>query len=77
MTTVARDELDKFGAEIEECAVVYLPQVLYIDVHTTYKLLSTQSLHLMLQLGYLLAVPCTARMKEAQDFEIDGLEFVV
>jgi DNA mismatch repair protein MSH5 len=54
MTAVARDELDKFGADIEECAVVYLPQ-----------------------LGYLLAVPCTANMKEAQDFEIDGLEFVV
>ncbi|XP_062522502.1 mutS protein homolog 5-like isoform X2 [Corticium candelabrum] len=53
MTDVAREELDKFGSEIEECAVVYLPQ-----------------------LGYLLAVPCTAHMKEAQDFELDGLEFV-
>eukprot|EP00118_Oscarella_pearsei_P012511 m.92641 g.92641 ORF g.92641 m.92641 type:complete len:572 (+) comp36749_c0_seq10:12-1727(+) len=28
------------------------------------------------QLGYLLTIPCTSRMKDAEDFHVDGLEFM-
>ncbi|XP_071511736.1 mutS protein homolog 5-like, partial [Diadema antillarum] len=53
MTQVAREELKKLSEEIEECSVIYVPQ-----------------------LGYLLAIPCTPRMLEANDFNIPGLQFM-
>ena len=33
MTKVAREELNELGDEIDECNVMYLPQVLYIIFH--------------------------------------------
>ena len=30
-----------------------------------------------LQLGYLLTIPVSQKMKEEQNFDVDGLEFVV
>jgi hypothetical protein len=54
MTEIARQELANLSEDIQECNVIYLPQ-----------------------LGYLLAIPKGDSMEEEDDFEIEGLQFVV
>ncbi|XP_023239367.1 mutS protein homolog 5-like isoform X4 [Centruroides sculpturatus] len=53
MTKVAQKELEKLSSEIQECSVIYLPQ-----------------------LGYLLAIPLTEKMKTEECYDIPGLEFI-
>ncbi|XP_067137660.1 mutS protein homolog 5-like isoform X3 [Centruroides vittatus] len=53
MTKVAQKELEKLSSEIQECNVIYLPQ-----------------------LGYLLAIPLTEKMKTEECYDIPGLEFI-
>ncbi|GFU46085.1 mutS protein homolog 5 [Nephila pilipes] len=53
MTQVAYQELQDLSQEVEQCSVIYLPQ-----------------------LGYLLAIPATDRMKETKDYSIPNLRFM-
>ncbi|GFY48831.1 mutS protein homolog 5 [Trichonephila inaurata madagascariensis] len=53
MTQVAYQELQDLSQEVQQCSVIYLPQ-----------------------LGYLLAIPATDRMKETKDYSIPNLRFM-
>ncbi|CAL1293310.1 unnamed protein product [Larinioides sclopetarius] len=53
MTQVAYQELQDLSQDVQQCSVIYLPQ-----------------------LGYLLAIPATERMKETKDYSIPNLRFM-
>ena len=86
MTQVARQELENLSEDIPECNVIYLPQVggagegqgrgMRGEGIGPGSLLSPYCLP-PLQLGYLLAIPRGEHVTNQDDFEIEGLEFVV
>lgn len=53
MTQVAHQELQELNADIQQCSVIYLPQ-----------------------LGYLLTIPMTEKMKQTKDYSLPNLRFM-
>lgn len=84
LTDVARRELEQLDACITSCCVIYIPLVwaLYLiwwnrflgSVHVSVYISKANSL---LQIGFLLSLPRLPSMIEKEDFEIQGLDFMV
>lgn len=88
LTDVARRELEHLDACIPSCCVIYIPLVTitylfsYLasgrlqciggGIHTV-----RHHVEFSFQIGFLLSVPRLPSMVEREDFEIEGLEFMV
>lgn len=84
LTDVARRELEQLDACITSCCVIYIPLVWFLDLiwwkkflwstHISDHISKSNSLQ---QIGFLLSLPRLPSMVEKEDFEIEGLDFMV
>lgn len=84
LTDVARRELQQLDARITSCCVIYIPLVCVLDLiwwkrfsssaHISAHISNSNSFR---QIGFLLSLPRLPSMVEKEDFEIQGLDFMV
>lgn len=80
LTDVARRELEQLDARITSCCVIYIPLV-WASYLIWWKHFPRESSYLIAnslwQIGFLLSLPRLPSMVEKEDFEIQGLDFMV
>lgn len=84
LTDVARTELEQLDTRITSCCVIYIPLVWDLDLISWKQFLWSAhiSAHIsksnsLWQIGFLLSLPRLPSMVEKEDFEIEGLDFMV
>lgn len=80
LTDVARRELEQLDAHITSCCVIYIPLVCVLDLIWWKRFFSSTHIsnyNSFRQIGFLLSLPRLPSMVEKEDFEIQGLDFMV